>query len=221
MDPLSQQGIGMTSERTRRRLVTRLRERGIADERVLEVIGRTPRHLFVDEALASRAYDDTALPVGYAQTISQPFIVAFMTEALLRDGTPQRVLEVGTGSGYQAAILAQLVANVYTVERIKALAIQARRRMTEFGHRNVNVRHSDGGEGWPDKAPFDAMLLTAAANRIPETLLEQLAEGGRLVAPVASGGVVQTLDVIEKRPEGLVRETLSEVTFVPMLGGTS
>jgi len=210
MDPLSQQGIGMTSERTRRRLVTRLRERGIADERVLEVIGRTPRHLFVDEALASRA-----------QTISQPFIVAFMTEALLRDGTPQRVLEVGTGSGYQAAILAQLVANVYTVERIKALAIQARRRMTEFGHRNVNVRHSDGGEGWPDKAPFDAMLLTAAANRIPETLLEQLAEGGRLVAPVASGGVVQTLDVIEKRPEGLVRETLSEVTFVPMLGGTS
>jgi protein-L-isoaspartate(D-aspartate) O-methyltransferase len=221
MDSTNHNGIGMTSERTRRRLVSRLRERGIGDERVLEVIGRTPRHLFVDEALASRAYDDTALPIGYGQTISQPFVVACMTEALIRDGSPERVLEVGTGSGYQAAVLAQLVSSVYTVERIRALADQARQRMNRLGYRNVHVRYRDGGEGWPEKAPFDAILLTAAPSHIPEALLEQLATGGRLVAPVGQPGAAQKLEVLEKTSEGLVRETLTAVSFVPMLGGTS
>ena len=221
MDSTTRRGIGMTSERTRRRLVQRLREGGIQDERVLEVIGSTPRHLFVDEALASRAYDDTALPIGHGQTISQPFVVACMTEALIRDGSPDRVLEVGTGSGYQAAVLAPLVGSVYTVERVRALADQARRRLSQLGYRNVHVRHCDGGEGWPEKAPFDAIILTAAPSHLPDALLEQLQEGGRLVAPVGQPGEAQRLEVLEKRSDGLVRQILTDVSFVPMLGGTS
>lgn len=221
MDFTTRRGIGMTSERTRRRLVARLRERGIDDERVLEIIGRTPRHLFVDEALASRAYDDTALPIGHGQTISQPFVVACMTQVLIHHAVPASVLEVGTGSGYQAAVLAQLVDSVYTVERIRALAEQARRRLNALGYRNVHVRYQDGGEGWSEKAPFEAILLTAAPTQVPQALVEQLAEGGRLVAPVGHPGAPQRLEVLEKRREGLVRQTLTGVSFVPMLGGTS
>ncbi|MEZ5444054.1 MAG: protein-L-isoaspartate(D-aspartate) O-methyltransferase [Lysobacterales bacterium] len=213
-------GSGMTSQRARDRLVARLQAAGIADERVLEVIRRLPRHAFVDEALASRAYEDTALPIGLGQTISQPFIVARMTAALLAaaDGAPQRVLEVGTGSGYQAAVLSPLVGEVYTVERIDELLFQARRRFRRLGLKNIRSRHADGHVGWPEEAPFDAIIVTAAAEQLVPALIEQLVDGGVLVAPVGPAGQQQLLR-LTRQGDALRRETLDAVSFVPMLGG--
>ena len=210
-------GIGMTSQRTRDRLVERLREKGIRNEQVLEVIRRTPRHLFVDEALSSRAYEDTALPIGFNQTISQPYIVARMTEILM-EIRPQKVLEVGTGSAYQAAVLAQLVPKVYTVERILALVPFARQRLRDLNLRNVSLKQSDGTWGWPQQAPFDAILVTAAPAEIPPALLEQLADGGRMVIPIGTGSG-QTLAVITRKGASYVREDIEPVSFVPLVGG--
>jgi protein-L-isoaspartate(D-aspartate) O-methyltransferase len=214
------QGIGMTSQRTRDRLVARLRSLGIRDERVLEVIRRTPRHLFVDEALASRAYENTALPIGFSQTISQPFIVARMTEALLAEGVPARVLEVGTGSGYQAAILAQLVGELYSVERIAALYRRAGGLLRELGLRNVRLRHSDGSWGWPKSGPYDAIMVTAAAEEIPDDLLAQLVVGGRMIAPVGREGGAQELKYIVRRDtQHWEQSTLGPASFVPLRQG--
>jgi len=214
------QGIGMTSQRTRDRLVERLREGGIRSATVLDVIRKTPRHLFVDEALASRAYEDTALPIGYNQTISQPLVVAAMTELIIAT-QPGRVLEVGTGSGYQAAVLAQLVPKVYTVERIEPLVKLARQRFRQLGLRNIRAAHSDGTVGLPDFAPYDAIIVTAASEIIPEALLEQLApDGGRLVIPVG-GREAQTLTLITRTEDGIERASLDPVVFVPLLGGIS
>lgn len=210
-------GIGMTSQRTRDRLIERLREKGIRNEQVLEVMRCTPRHLFVDEALSSRAYEDTALPIGFNQTISQPYIVARMTEVLLAT-QPQKVLEVGTGSGYQAAVLAQLVPKVYTVERILAMVPLARQRFRELGLRNVSLKQSDGTWGWPQQAPFDAILVAAAPAEIPPALLEQLVDGGRMVIPVGAGNS-QTLVVITRCGNRFERENLEAVSFVPLVGG--
>ncbi|MGB5305576.1 MAG: protein-L-isoaspartate(D-aspartate) O-methyltransferase [Gammaproteobacteria bacterium] len=208
----------MTSQRTRDRLVARLREEGINDTAVLEVIRNTPRHLFVDEALASRAYEDTALPIGYNQTISQPYVVAVMTH-LIRQGNPQKVLEIGTGSGYQAAVLAQLVPKVYTVERIEPLAAQARQRFRQLGLRNIRASYSDGTAGLPDFAPYDAIITTAASEDIPEALLVQLApEGGRLLIPVG-GRDLQTLILVTREGDRFEREELDPVVFVPLLSG--
>jgi protein-L-isoaspartate(D-aspartate) O-methyltransferase len=212
-------GIGMTSQRTRDRLVERLREEGIQNNAVLEVIRATPRHLFVDEALGSRAYEDTALPIGHGQTISQPYIVARMTELVIAK-QPQKVLEVGTGSGYQAAVLAKLVPKVYTTERIEALATQARQRFRQLGLRNVRASRSDGTLGLPDFAPYDAIIVTAGGEAVPEALLQQLAPGGRLVMPVG-GRTYQVLTLVERTDEGFERETLEPVIFVPLIGGTS
>lgn len=219
MDDIKLRGIGMTSQRTRERLVNRLIEEGIRDPRVLEAMRQTPRHLFIDEALASRAYDDTALPIGFGQTISQPFVVARMTELVLEEKVPERVLELGTGSGYQAAILAQLVPHVYTIERIKALAERARAQFRTLKLYNVRQRHGDGGEGWAQHAPFDVILLTAAPTEVPRVLLDQLALGGRLIAPVGGAGE-QELQLYERGPSGVSQRVVSRVSFVPMLGGT-
>jgi len=211
-------GIGMTSQRTRDRLVERLREKGIRNEKVLDVIGNTPRHLFVDEALASRAYEDTALPIGYNQTISQPYIVAVMTDLVTRNN-PGKVLEIGTGSGYQAAVLAPLVGKVYTVERIEPLATQARQRFRKLGIRNVRASYSDGTEGLPEFAPYDAIITTAAAEEIPEALLEQLSpEGGRLIIPIGSRAR-QTLMLVTRNDNIFEHEELDPVIFVPLLTG--
>ncbi len=212
------QGIGMTSQRTRDRLVQRLRSEGIQDNRVLEAIGSIPRHLFVDEALASRAYEDTALPIGHGQTISQPYIVARMTEHLLAV-SPQTVLEVGTGSGYQAAILAQLVGKVYSTERLEPLATLARQRFRKLGYRNIRVQHSDGSWGWPQFAPFDAIIVTAGGSDIPQALLEQLKVGGRLVMPLG-GRAQQTLVSVTRTATAFDRVDLEPVVFVPLVGGT-
>lgn len=211
------QGIGMTSQRTRDRLVQRLRSEGIKDNIVLEAIGSVPRHLFVDEALASRAYEDTALPIGYGQTISQPYIVARMTELLL-EVKPGTVLEVGTGSGYQAAILSRLVDKVYTTERIESLASQARQRFRRLGYRNVRVQHSDGSWGWPQFGPFDAIIVTAGGADIPKPLLEQLAIGGRLVMPLGDR-VRQILVSVTRTASVYERVDLEPVVFVPLIGG--
>ncbi len=218
MNNKQHRGIGMTSQRTRDRLIGRLQEGGITNKSVLEVIRNTPRHIFVDEALASRAYDDTALPIGHGQTISQPFVVALMTQALLRDGVPQRVLEIGTGSGYQAAVLAQLVKEVFTVERIEALITTARRRFQDLRLRNIRIKYSDGTLGWPDHAPYDAIVATAAPEGVPIALLEQLAVGGRLVIPVGGSGA-QSLLLITRTESGYSDELLDKVSFVPMRAG--
>jgi protein-L-isoaspartate(D-aspartate) O-methyltransferase len=211
-------GIGMTSQRTRDRLVTRLREEGIRNEAVLDVIRNTPRHLFVDEALASRAYEDTALPIGYNQTISQPYVVAAMTDLIISNN-PKKVLEIGTGSGYQAAILAPLVEKVYTVERIEPLAKQARQRFRKLGLRNVRASYSDGTEGLPDFAPYDAIITTAASEQIPQALLELLSErGGRLVIPLG-GPNLQRLTLVTRRGNSYEQESLDPVVFVPLLSG--
>ncbi len=214
------QGIGMTSQRTRERLAQRLIEEGIKNVAVLDAIRNTPRHLFVDEALASRAYEDTALPIGLGQTISQPYIVARMTEALLEDGVPDKILEIGTGSGYQAAILAQLVPAVFSIERIAALLPKARQRMRLLELRNVRFKHGDGAAGWPEQAPFQAIMLTAAPESVPPVLLEQLAVGGRLVAPIGPRGE-QALMMYKRTPEGIESGELERVSFVPLLGGLS
>ncbi|HET8898538.1 MAG TPA: protein-L-isoaspartate(D-aspartate) O-methyltransferase [Rhodanobacteraceae bacterium] len=211
-------GLGMTSQRARDRLVARLRDAGIDNTEVLDVIRTLPRHLYVDEALASRAYEDMALPIGHGQTISQPWVVARMSAALLESARPARVLEIGTGSGYQASVLSQLVTQVYTVERIDALLREARRRFRKLGLDNIRSRYDDGHLGWPDEAPFDAIILTAAGEGVPPGLLDQLADGGVLVAPVGPAGA-QTLLRLRKRGGEIEREELGEVSFVPLLGG--
>ncbi|MCB1790939.1 MAG: protein-L-isoaspartate(D-aspartate) O-methyltransferase [Gammaproteobacteria bacterium] len=208
----------MTSARTRERLIQRLRDEGIRDARVLERIRETPRHLFVDEALASRAYEDTALPIGNNQTISQPYIVARMTEALLEPGPLENVLEVGTGSGYQTAVLAPLVRRVYTTERIKTLLDQARRRFQALNIRNIVTKHSDGGMGLPEYAPFDGIIVTAAPEGIPLALVEQLRPGGCMVLPVGQRDQ-QVLVRVLRTDDGYEREMLERVAFVPLLGG--
>ena len=210
----------MTSLRTRERLVQRLREEGITNLAVLDAIRNTPRHLFVDEALASRAYEDTALPIGLGQTISQPYIVARMTEALLEDGVPDKILEIGTGSGYQAAILAQLVPAVFSIERIAALLPKVRQRMRLLELRNVRFKHNDGSAGWPEHAPYQAIMLTAAPEEIPPALLDQLAVGGRMVAPIGPRGE-QALLLYKRTKDGIEQTELERVSFVPLLGGMS
>lgn len=210
-------GIGMTSQRTRERLIGRLAEQGIRDPRVLDVMRSVPRHLFVDEALASRAYEDTALPIGSGQTISQPYVVARMTEVLLGN-SPQKVLEIGSGCGYQTAVLAKLIPEVYTIERIAALYQKARRNLSELQITNVRLRHGDGYRGWPAAAPFDAILVAAAPPEIPEALLTQLADGGKLIIPVGDG-VDQELRVITRKANQFHQEVLERVVFVPMLAG--
>jgi protein-L-isoaspartate(D-aspartate) O-methyltransferase len=198
------------------RLVQRLRDKGIVDERVLQAIADTPRHIFLDEALSHRAYEDTALPIGHNQTISQPYIVARMTELLLLS-EPRRVLELGTGSGYQAAILSQLVDLVYSVERISPLLQKAKARFSRLNYRNLYARHADGGIGWPEQAPFDAIMVTAAPKEIPIELLRQLKDGGRMVVPL--GDVSQSLTVVTRRGDRYDREVIEPVMFVPFLPG--
>lgn len=211
-------GIGMTSQGTRDRLVQTLRKEGIGDERVLKAITQIPRHKFVDEALSSRAYENTALPIGQSQTISQPWIVARMTEAILDGGQPEKVLEVGTGSGYQAAILSQLVPKVFTVERIDELLKFARRRFHNLRLNNIYVRYADGHLGWPSQAPFDGIMVTAVAQSVPQELLEQLRIGGLLVIPVERNGQ-QRLITVRRLEEGYDETDLGAVVFVPLLSG--
>jgi protein-L-isoaspartate(D-aspartate) O-methyltransferase len=211
-------GIGMTSARTRDRLVQRLRDQGIKNVEVLDRVRNIPRHIFVDEALSSRAYEDTALPIGFGQTISQPYIVAKMTESLL-DGPPlQNVLEVGTGCGYQTAVLAGLVGKIATIERLEPLVKRAKERLKELGIKNVKFRHGDGTAGWATHAPYDGILVAAAPLRIPEALLEQLAVGGRMLMPVGPEGK-QELVRFTKREQKIDRQSLGPVAFVPLLGG--
>ncbi|HLY52120.1 MAG TPA: protein-L-isoaspartate(D-aspartate) O-methyltransferase [Steroidobacteraceae bacterium] len=222
MTDLRLSGIGMTSARTRDRLVQRLRDQGIANLAVLDRIRNVPRHIFVDEALGSRAYEDTALPIGFGQTISQPYIVARMTEALLEGerGPPGKVLEVGTGCGYQTAVLASLVSQVYTIERIEPLLARARERLKELGVRNVRFRHGDGSLGWKAHAPFDGILVAAAPLSVPEALLRQLKVGGRLIVPVGPEGEQELVRFTRREPR-IERESLGPVAFVPLLGGTA
>jgi protein-L-isoaspartate(D-aspartate) O-methyltransferase len=216
-----QSGIGMTSARTRERLIQRLVEQGIRDPRVLDRIRNVPRHLFVDEALASRAYEDTALPIGHGQTISQPYVVARMTEALTVGGMPEKILEIGTGCGYQTAVLAPLVGRIYSIERIEALLDRARENCRKLGIKNVRFKHGDGAAGWPSQAPFDGILLAAAPHAIPQKLLEQLSKkGGRLIAPVGPEGKQELLR-LTRRGDQYLRERLGFVAFVPLLGGIS
>lgn len=210
----------MTSQRTRDRLVDRLRAKGIQNERVLEVMRTTPRHLFIDEALAHRAYEDSSLPIGQGQTISQPYIVARMTELLLEDGIPDKVLEVGTGSGYQSAVLARLVPKVYTVERINGLLMRARECHRALGLRNIYSKHSDGSWGWPENAPYPAIMVTAAPDHVPESLLAQLSIGGRMVIPVGTVSGEQALKLIIRTTAGYEEQDLSAVRFVPLLDGS-
>lgn len=211
-------GMGMTSQRVRDRLIERLRSNGIRDERVLNAIRTVPRHLYVDEALATRAYEDTALPIGHGQTISQPWVVAKMTEAILDGATPKKVLEIGTGSGYQATILAALGMEVYTVERIGELLRIARKRFRSLGL-NVRSKHDDGRIGWPEEGPFDAIIVTAGAPALVDALNDQLAPGGTLVAPVG-GASSQSLLRLRKSEDGSIEQTdLAPVVFVPLLSG--
>ena len=212
------EGSGMTSMRTRERLVCRLREDGIIDEGVLDAIRNVPRHIFVEEALASRAYEDIALPIGMGQTISQPFIVALMTQVIVASPTLSRVLEIGTGCGYQTAVLASLVSRVYTVERIEVLLTRARRRLRALEVDNVWFKHGDGNAGWPECAPFDAVLATAAPPRLPDSLVEQLVVGGRLVIPIGDSRR-QWLKVFTRTESGVEEDTIADVSFVPMLRG--
>ena len=212
-------GIGMTSQRTRDRLAERLRKEGIKNDQVLQVMRTTPRHLFMDEALSSRAYEDTALPIGHGQTISQPYIVARMTEALIDDGIPQKVLEIGTGSGYQTAILAQLVPEVFSVERIRHLQNQARQRLHKLRLYNVRLQHGDGNLGWSQHGPYDGILVTAAPVDVPQGLLQQLSDGGRLIIPTGPAGSQQLL-VIMRTGNDFQRELLDWVSFVPLIEGT-
>ena len=209
----------MTSQRTRERLIQRLMDQGIAQFEVLEAIRSVPRHLFVDEALAHRSYEDTALPIGYGQTLSQPYVVAKMSELALAQGRPKKVLELGSGSGYQTAILASLVDEICAIERIKPLLERARKQLRALRVRNVRLRHGDGLDGWASEAPFDLILGAAAPERLPTQLLEQLAPGGRLILPV--GGERQQLMMVTATPEGYVEEVIEEVNFVPMVRGVS
>lgn len=211
-------GIGMTSQRTRERLIERLRDKGVDNRRVLDSLLHTPRHLFVDEALASRAYEDTALPIGNGQTISQPYIVARMTEVLLAEGPLENVLEVGTGSGYQTAVLSPLVRRVYTTERVNTLLVQARRRFQRLQIRNVVTKHTDGGIGLPEYAPFDGIIVTAAPEGVPLALVDQLRLGGRMVLPIGRRDQ-QALVAVTRTEDGYRHQMLERVSFVPLLGG--
>jgi protein-L-isoaspartate(D-aspartate) O-methyltransferase len=211
-------GIGMTSQRTRDRMVARLREQGIGDKAVLGALGTVPRHLFIDAALASRAYEDTALPIGFEQTISRPFMVARMIEVAFFDRTPGRVLEVGTGCGYQAAVLALLAREVYSIERIEALAEKARGNLRAMRIPNLRLVHGDGNKGLPEAAPFDAIIVAAAARTVPQPLIDQLARGGRLVIPVGTDD--QELRIVERTLAGGITERrLDAVRFVPLRAG--
>jgi protein-L-isoaspartate(D-aspartate) O-methyltransferase len=212
------QGIGMTSARTRDRLVERLKNHGIRSSAVLERIRNVPRHLFVDEALASRAYEDTALPIGHSQTISQPYVVAKMTESLLQDFTGDKVLEIGTGCGYQTAVLAPLVKEIYTVERIPELLRKTKQRLRQLDIYNVRFRHGDGWEGWPKYGPYDGIIVAAAAPELPRKLLEQLAPGGRLIMPVGPSGA-QELTMVLRRDDHFEQTSLGGVSFVPLVKG--
>jgi protein-L-isoaspartate(D-aspartate) O-methyltransferase len=216
------QGVGMTSMRTRERMIQRLREQGITNMHVLDVMLNTPRHLFLDEALAHRAYEDTALPIGHGQTLSQPYIVARMTELLMgAAGKLDKVLEVGTGSGYQTSILAQLIPQICSVERIKPLQDKARERFRELGLRNISLKHADGGFGWPEMGPYKGIISTAAPQAVPQELLKQLAPGGVLVIPL--GGREQHLHLFirEEDTENYITRVIEPVKFVPFLSGTA
>lgn len=212
-------GIGMTSQRTRERMVTRLVEQGIRDPRVLEAMRSVPRHLFVDEALGTRAYEDTALPIGNGQTISQPYVVARMSE-IMAAGPLAKVLEIGAGSGYQSAILALLATEVFSIERIGDLVRKARERLRRLQLHNVRLRHGDGYLGWTEHGPYDAILVAAAPTEVPAELTAQLADGGRMVIPVGTRGTQQLL-LIRRNGVELTQEMLETVSFVPMLGGAN
>jgi len=207
----------MTSLRTRNRLVSRLRDQGILDERVLDAILSVPRHIFIDEALSHRAYEDSSLPIGFNQTISQPYIVARMTESLLAAGPLAKVLEIGSGSGYQTAVLCELVAKVWSVERIHGLHQRAKQTLRRIGARNVQFKYDDGNIGWPEQGPFDGIIVTASPRHVPQDLLDQLAIGGRMLIPV--GDTAQQLKLIVRTEEGFEEEVLEDVKFVPLLGG--
>jgi len=213
-------GIGMTSQRTRARMVERLREQGISDTRVLDAMAAVPRHLFVEEALASRAYEDTALPIGFGQTISQPFVVARMIEVLVRDKKPGKVLEVGTGCGYQAAVLAQLASEVYSVERIREMLERARSNLRELRLKNLRLAYGDGAAGIAKAAPFDSIIVAAAAGEVPQALLQQLAHGGRMILPLREGRAdAQRLVLVERSRMGYTETALDPVRFVPLQPG--
>lgn len=215
---LSFKGVGMTSQRTRDNLVKILRQQNISSEKVLGIIAETPRHLFVDEALSSRAYENISLPIGHGQTISQPYMVALMTQLLLEGGGVKKVLEVGTGSGYQTAILSKLVSSVFSVERIKPLLDNAKEKFRLLKLNNILTSYSDGGWGWPAKAPFDAIIVTAAPETLPVSLLEQLVDGGRLIIPMGEKGK-QELLVFHRVGDKFYKKTLKKVSFVPLLNG--
>ena len=214
------QGIGMTSRRTRERMIKRLQERGIKSHAVLAAMRDIPRHIFVDEALASRAYEDTALPIGYNQTISKPYIVAKMSELLFANGELNNILEIGTGCGYQTALLAQFAVHVYTVERILQLQKKAKKHLWDLHLRNISYLHSDGGRGWPENAPYDGILVAAAPPEVPRNLLQQLAVGGVMIIPIARQDG-QELQKIVRTPGGYEFEVLEPVSFVPFLSGRS
>ena len=212
-------GIGMTSQRTRMRMIERLRDQGVKDELVLQAMAEIPRHLFVDEALASRAYDDVSLPIGFGQTISNPYIVARMVELARGGRTLDKVLEIGTGCGYQAAVLSRVAREVYSLERLAGLLSKARVRLRDLGLRNIKLKHGDGHAGLREQGPFDAIVMAAAATHLPETLVGQLVEGGRLVLPL--GTREQRLVLVERNAEGFAQTLLDAVKFVPMIAGMS
>lgn len=222
MSRINLQGIGMTSQRTRTRLVDRLTAEGISNQQVLDVIASTPRHVFVDEAISHRAYEDTALPIGRGQTISQPYVVARMTELLLQFGNVKKVLEIGTGSGYQTAILAQIFDEIYSVERIQALQQKAKRILRQLQLTNVKYHYGDGFDGWPKgEDTFDGIIVTAAPVVVPQTLLNQLSDGGVLIIPVGGQQDVQTLKLIQRSGEEFDTHELEKVRFVPLLNGAT
>ena len=213
-------GIGMTSQRTRARMIERLREQGLVDERVLSAMAAVPRHIFVEEALASRAYEDTALPLGFQQTISQPYVVARMIELLIKGRELGKTLEVGTGCGYQAAVLGSLSRQVYSIERIDALLVKARRNLGQLRLGHVRLKHADGNFGLPEASPFDTIIVAAAATSVPHALVEQLAPGGRLMLPLGSSSIDgQTLCLIERNDSGIVETRYDAVRFVPLVAG--
>lgn len=217
MNRITSGNVSGKSSRSGEILAQKLVAEGIANQAVLQAIAKSPRHIFVPEILAHKAYDNTALPIGQGQTISQPYIVAKMSELLIADGIPENILEIGTGSGYQTSILAQLIPHVYTVERIKALQWQAKRRLRSIDLHNVSMKHGDGWKGWVTKAPFQTIIVTAAPTSVPQALLDQLADGGKLVIPV--GGNEQVLKVITKKGEGYDEKQIAMVKFVPLVQG--
>lgn len=221
LSPADIAGIGMTSQRTRNRMMERLRDQGITNERVLNTMAKVPRHLFVDEAMATRAYEDVALPIGEGQTISQPYVVARMTEMVLDNPGVRKVLEVGTGSGYQAAVLSQLVDTVYSVERIRTLLQRARLRFRALNYRNIHTMHTDGAWGWASNGPYDGIIVTAAPTEVPDSLLAQLAPGGRMIVPVGKQGGQQTLTIVRRTATGFEETAHHDVKFVPFLSGKS